>query len=120
MVKEAVAYGEQAAKLDPTLGRYALGALYARLGRADDARKIAAELRKKPGQWDFYGLAMIYAALGDRQEALTWVQAAYDSRHIYTPWILAGFPREFSSLYGEPKFQELVRRVKFPVRTTAD
>ncbi len=30
---------------------------------------------------------MIYAALGETDEAFRWLDAMYSARHMYTPWV---------------------------------
>ncbi len=112
MFSHAIACLEKAASNDPVLSRYALARTYALAGRKDDARRIAADLRKNPTRWDTYGLAMIYAALGETDEAFRWLEAMFVARHMYTPWIKVA--PEFSPLRGDSRFNDLARRLKLP------
>jgi hypothetical protein len=59
-----------------------------------------------------YVIATVYAALGDKNEALNRLDQAYSERSWYS-----GFMRsdpELDSLRSEPRFQDLVRRMNFP------
>jgi len=109
---EGIAYQERAAKIDPALCRYALACTYALTGQAERARRIAVDLRKHPGHWDNYGLALIYTALGEKDEAFKWLEAMYRSRHMYTPWIKV-LP-ELSSLRNDPRFHDFIGRLRLP------
>ncbi len=114
---QAIAFQEKAAAIDPVFGRYTLGRTHARAGRKDDARRIASDLRKNPKQWDKYGLTIIYAALGEKDEAFRRLEAMYADRHMYTPWIRV-MP-EFSPLRGDSRFDDMVRRPRLPVQSSA-
>ena len=75
---EAIAAGERALQLDPTFAHYgepALAALYREMGRFDDAialYKKAQDFTGRPG----FGLAITYARMNRRQEALQTLDAA--------------------------------------------
>ena len=57
-----------------------------------------------------YGLALVYAALGDTEEALRWLEEA--DRHHSFWWTFWGHvdPR-LDVLRNEPRFQDLLRRL---------
>lgn len=87
---------------------------YAASGRRAEATKLLDELvtRSKTGHVSKYLIATVYAALGDKNEALTRLEQAYSERSWYL-----GFLRsdpELDSLRSEPRFQDLVRRMNFP------
>lgn len=82
---EAIAAGERALHLDPTFayGEPLLAAVYREIGRFDEAialYKRAQNLRGKAG----FGLAITYARMNHRKEALETVEAAV-GRRGYTP-----------------------------------
>jgi len=113
MYKEAIATHQKASALSP-VWRWALGRTYALAGRKDEARKIAAEVAKNPLSIDTWGLAELYAGLGDKDEAFRWLEAAYKIRWNWMPWIRQVPP--FKPLRGDPRFEDLVRRMNLPVK----
>jgi hypothetical protein len=61
---------------------------------------------------DEWGLAVIYAALGEKDEAFRWLDAAYQSRFSWMPYNRDFVrPDFFSSLCDDPRFDGLMRRV---------
>src|SRR5262249_54067611 len=93
--------------------RSTLGLVYAITGREEEARKIAVELESqaKPGNLSS-GLPYIYAALGDRDRALHWLEQAYQQRVSTLVFIKQGPP--FESLHDDPRFEDLLRRIGIP------
>ena len=57
-------------------------------------------------------MAEIYAILGEKNEALRWLEAAYEYRHGWIPWI--GKIPFFEPLRDDPRFQDLLRRMNVP------
>jgi TolB-like protein/tetratricopeptide (TPR) repeat protein len=111
MYEESIAAHEKAGAVSPGW-RWGLGVTYALAGRNDEALMVLDELEKEVYQWDTWGLAEIYATLGDKDGAFRWLEAAYEQRHSYIPW-LNEFPA-FEPLRDDPRFQDLLRRMKFP------
>ena len=75
---EATAAGERALQLDPTFAHYgepALAALYREMGRFDDAIALYQKAREFTGRPGF-GLAITYARMNRREEALETLNAA--------------------------------------------
>ncbi len=58
-------------------------------------------------------LAMIYAARGDKVEALAWLQRAFDAGERRSVWIDSN--PMFDSIRGSPEFRELITRIKAEV-----
>jgi hypothetical protein len=56
--------------------------------------------------------AFIYAALGDRKQALDWLQRAYDE---HASIMLESGSPVFDKIRDAPEFKELVRRLKMPM-----
>lgn len=110
MHEEALAAHERAGAFSPGF-KWGLGYTYALIGRRADALRIAAEL--PPTRVNTLNRAYIYAALGDRDGAFRWVQAAYEQRHGEIPWIRNN-PVLAPLLRDDPRFADLVRRMKLP------
>jgi len=56
-----------------------------------------------------HDLAIVYLALGEKQQALDWLEKAYEDRNWWMPWLKVE-PR-FDPLRSDPRFVALVRRV---------
>ena len=85
---------------------------YASAAKKTEALQIAAQLQalSKTRYVSPYGLAQIYAALNDKEQAFKWLQTAYDDRAVWVSY-LAVDPM-FDSLRSDQRFQDLLRRVR--------
>ena len=112
---EAIGEHRKAGEDDPDW-RWCLTRTYAQAGRKDEARKALAKfLGEKPeatGAWAGWFLAETYAALGENDEAMRWLEECYKKRQSFLPWIDQN--PAFAPLRSDPRFQDLVRRVKAP------
>jgi tetratricopeptide (TPR) repeat protein len=91
---------------------WSLGYTYARTGRHEEARRIAAELARKVTPMGAWGLTEINIALDDRDEAIRWLDTAIARRWSWVPWI--GFDTLFAPLRDDGRFQERLRRLNLP------
>jgi serine/threonine protein kinase/tetratricopeptide (TPR) repeat protein len=90
-----------------------LGVVYAVAGRMEEAKRIAAELENQPQLRKLTsGLPHIYGALGDRDQALKWLEEAYQARVSNLVFVCRA--PELESLHGDPRFEELLRRIGLP------
>ena len=55
-------------------------------------------------------IAMIYASMGDNEQAMRWLERAYEER--FNPSIL--LRSGFDPLRSDPRFEELKRRIGLP------
>jgi hypothetical protein len=55
---------------------------------------------------------MIYAALGENDEAMVWLEKAYQEREVQL--VRAKVDPRFSPLQNDQRFQALLRRMNFP------
>ena len=60
-----------------------------------------------------YNVAVIYAGLGEKDEAFTWLNRAYDDRS-YTLVEYLTTDARLDSLRSDPRFDELRRRIGLP------
>jgi TolB-like protein/Flp pilus assembly protein TadD len=88
-----------------------LAHVYAVSGRKTEARKILAELQRlsEHSYVPATGTALIYAGLGDKDQAFAWLDKAYEE-HSFQLNILNVEPR-FDPLRSDPRFTELLRRM---------
>jgi len=111
--EEAIAESQKALSLsegEPELLGL-LGQVYAVSGKRAEAQKVLAELkdlsrRRYVAPID---IARVYVGLGDKAQALEWLEKAYEDRSFNLAWIKV-WPW-LDSLRGEPRFQDLLRRM---------
>jgi TolB-like protein/DNA-binding winged helix-turn-helix (wHTH) protein/Flp pilus assembly protein TadD len=91
-----------------------LGYGYAVSGHATQARKVLNELKKLPKSKYVppYDVAAIWMGLGKKDEALEWLQRAYEDHASYFPAVKV--EPVFDGLHSDLHFQALVRRITFP------
>ena len=85
---------------------------HASAGRKPEALQIVAQLQSASSTRYVspYGLAQIYAALGDKDQTFKWLQIAYDDRAVWMSY-LAVDPL-FDGLRQDQRFQDFLRRVR--------
>lgn len=91
-----------------------LGWIYAVSGRRADALKIAREFKDLSSHAfvDFYGVAAIYAGLGEKEEAFRLLDKGYEQRSNNMPY-LATDPA-FDGMRSDPRYADLLRRIGLP------
>ena len=84
---------------------------YAQAGRRADAVQLLGELKKRQqtGYVPAGAFVNAYLGLGDTDEAFTWFERAYEEQSNILIYIKV-FPL-YDPLRGDPRFQDLVRRV---------
>ncbi len=116
MHKEAVAELQEAVVLsrNSPLTKAELAYAYAMSGRTAKARRVLAELneRSKRQYISPYFIATVCTGLGRREEALAWLQMAYEDRADGLVYLQA--EPKFDTLRSDPRFQNLLRRMNFP------
>lgn len=112
MIDSALAILEPLAANEPD-ARGPLSWTYVSAGRLDEARRLAADLEAtgRPAQNQWF-LPLLYASLGEREQALSWMERAFERPHPWAPWLLTD--RRTASLRAEPRFQALVERLDLP------
>jgi len=113
---EAIAHLQKAKDLThgASLMSAGLARGYALAGRPDQAQQSLRELQLR-GMHHYvspYGLAQVYAALGDKSSALDMLDRAVNE-HAFEVLFLR-VDRSFDSLHENPRFDELLKRVGFP------
>lgn len=116
MRADAAVERRKAAKLmgDTREARIELAAADAASGNEDESRTILNGLEKMPRRgldWPVE-VARIYSAIGERDQAIDWLEKAY-ANHSYGLLDLRCL-RELDVLKSDRRFQNLVRRINFP------
>ena len=90
-----------------------LGDARARAGDQQGARRILKELESRSKQHYVppFGVALIYIGLGQRNEALQWLNRAYDDHS--TSMVYAKVDPILDPVRSDPRFSELLSRMKF-------
>ena len=112
---EAIAEYEKARQIDPKTPEILmdLGRAYAVAGKRAEAERILAELkaRTKTGYVSPFHIAMVYIGLGEKDQAFAALEEAYQARSWYMTWLKVA--PEFDSLRTDPRFVDLLGRMKF-------
>jgi serine/threonine protein kinase/tetratricopeptide (TPR) repeat protein len=110
----AIAASRRMAETGDPLGPTFLAASYARAGRRGEAFAVLGPLESNARRLHRGGylVAIVYAALGDRDAAFRWLEQAYNEHDTFLPWL--NVDPEFDKLHGDPRFDDLVRRIGIP------
>jgi TolB-like protein/DNA-binding winged helix-turn-helix (wHTH) protein/Tfp pilus assembly protein PilF len=100
--------------------RRKLAIVYLRSGRRTEALKVLGEMREwyKTHSEEPYQMFDLYAELGDRDQAFTWLEKSYEQRDFNLLYIRYcggyGTNPATKDLCSDPRFQDVVRRMNFP------
>jgi tetratricopeptide (TPR) repeat protein len=114
-LSEAIQELEKARSLEENIQSVGeLGRAYAVAGKRSDARKLANTLEE---QWKrthlgAYDVLIIYAALGEKDQAFAWLERAYEDRTFFLAPLKVN--PEMDPLRSDPRFQDVLRRMNFP------
>jgi TolB-like protein/Tfp pilus assembly protein PilF len=90
-----------------------LGCAYAAQGKQADALTLLEEMKNSKGKYvSPYDLALLYTSLGQKQDAITQLNKAYQER---AGWLIyLKVEPLFDPLRSEPGFNDLVQRLNLP------
>jgi TolB-like protein/Tfp pilus assembly protein PilF len=90
-----------------------LGYALAKSGDEAQARAVLDELltTARSRYVSPYGIALVYNALGDRDETLAWLERGYEARD-HKMNLLKVDPK-WANLHGDPQYEDIVRRIGF-------
>jgi eukaryotic-like serine/threonine-protein kinase len=95
-----------------------LASMYARTGRGNDAIELLSELRRR-AEREYVSpenIGAVYAALGQMDEAMRWMEKAHANRSNLGQFNILPLAEP---LHAEPRYQELIRKIGLPSRGTA-
>jgi serine/threonine-protein kinase len=113
---EAIAEFQSALELDKNTEIWsALGHAYAVSGNRAEAQKVLDHLKESSAHSYVspYSSAVIYAGLGEKDQAFVWLERAYQERSYFMAVYLTTDAR-LDSLHADSRFVELRRRVGLP------
>src|SRR4029078_18267 len=90
------------------------GQIYSCAGRNDDAMRVIEKLesRSREKYISATAFAFIYAALGDKEKAIAYLEKGYEERAFQMQFLKVD-PR-WDKFRDDPRFQELLRKVGLP------
>lgn len=91
----------------------ALGWAYGVAGKKDEALKILDTLKEKAKLEPVAALdfARVYLGLGDKDQALFWLEKTYEERSGVWILVWARHRPFFDGLRAEPRFKELLKKI---------
>jgi TolB-like protein/Tfp pilus assembly protein PilF len=92
-----------------------LGRVYALSGRKGEAKMLLRELEERDASGEYIVptfFAALYANLGNKDEAFRWLEKGYQERSWFMLFLRI-IPR-FDPLRSDSRFDDLVRRMKYP------
>jgi TolB-like protein/tetratricopeptide (TPR) repeat protein len=112
-VPEAITKYQKTIELDDDpLPLALLGHLYAKIGKREEARKILERLHLLANERYVaaYTFALIHLGLGEKDEALHWLEESYGERDGYSIAYIRVDPM-LDPIRGDPRFEKLVATV---------
>ena len=90
------------------------GYVYAQQGRRDKAQAVLDSLAalSRTQYVTAYAVALVHAALGQRDSAFVWLNKAVDERTHWVLWL--NRDRRWDPIRSDERFRAIVRRVKLP------
>jgi eukaryotic-like serine/threonine-protein kinase len=113
--KKMYAEAAKAARLrgPDTTRSYRLAIVYSQMGLKEKARSmLTAWQHSIQEETQYTSLAIVSAGLGDRKQALDWLEKAFDERD--PDLVFLNVSPRWDPLRSEPRFKEMVRRVGLP------
>ena len=114
MRSEAVATAKEARNSPVMVTFGTLGYVLGVAGQEAEARELLAELqgRRKQEYIPAVGIALVYAGLGEKEEALAWLEEGYKERGFQIQFLKVD--PTWDSLRNDPGFVDLLRRIGSP------
>ena len=92
---------------------HAIAYIHALSGNRDKAEEMLQELIMNSSTGlNFYWIALVYTALGDRDNAFKWLEKAYEKKVDALIYLKAD--PEWDPLRSDPRFKELTDKIGLP------
>jgi TolB-like protein/DNA-binding winged helix-turn-helix (wHTH) protein/Flp pilus assembly protein TadD len=111
MHEDAIAEFQKAVDLGGWM-KHDLGYAYAVTGKREEAVKTLEELLEQGKGAQPTGLAQLYGALGEKDQAFAWLEKAYEEHDSWLGMLKAD--PHYDSLRSDPRFETLLQRMNFP------
>lgn len=115
MYEESITHCQKLMSLVPNIPGYMsdVAYFYVMAGRRAEALKILDELKERSKEeYISVYIALIYVGLGEKDQALKWLEKAYNEHDVSLVWLKMS--PMFDTLRDDPRFQDLLRRMNFP------
>ena len=89
-----------------------LGISYELAGMHDSAMAVATRLETYPSNWFNFGLAELWAVLGDPDKAMQYIEKAYELKQDFVVWYQ--WDHYLRSLWDHPRFLEIMESINLP------
>jgi TolB-like protein/DNA-binding winged helix-turn-helix (wHTH) protein/Tfp pilus assembly protein PilF len=88
--------------------------LYASMGRIADAQRVLKYQEQPPpdGAQNWVFIAEVYAQLGNKDQAIRWLDQGYENRDFFMTFIKT--EPQLDSLHADARFAALLKKVGFP------
>jgi TolB-like protein/Tfp pilus assembly protein PilF len=112
---KAVAVHEEIPQGDP-FRNWSLGISYGFAGMHDQAQSVIDAMSVNATPRDQLHIALAYAAMGDLENAATWMNVSYESRADWLPWVVHpnSYGGSVEPLRGHPGFEAIVDQMAIP------
>src|SRR6266550_348782 len=106
---EAIAVQQKSLDLEPGSAHAHMLLALPRAGERAEAKHILTALERRPPGNTAFAIALVHLGLGHNEQALRWLQAAYEER---AEWLVMVTPAPFfDPLRPDPRFSALMRKV---------
>ena len=113
---DAIAEFEKVVAAEPIQQTFAfLGYCYGRTGMVEKAYEMLRRIDRTALEGKYvspYHRGIIYAGLGDTNQALTELEKAFEEDSIWLIWLNVDL--QFKNLHDEPRFKDLLTKLNFP------
>ena len=113
MYDKAIETSKKAADLSKDW-KWSLAYIYALAGEKVKALEVVNEIESENIPWNTYCLAVVYAALKDRDKVFYWLEQSYNQDHPWILWCGKANAFYFGAYHDDPRFKDLAKRLDLP------